>query len=124
MPRSAGSPWILVFSAACGGLVGAGLMGGVAFMHGTDIGLGVVAGGLLLGALWYGVAAGTMSPVTLFSIILALFGCMIGPGCDDYMGLVGILGAMSGGFLGLLLFGTRRRHPDGKPCDRFGEELP
>jgi len=98
MPRRSGTPRSRAVAAAVVGLVGAGLMGGISYTHGSSMAVGAVAGAVLVGALGYGVATGTMSPVTLSAVLFALFFCMIGPGCDDYGGGAAIPG---GGFRGL-----------------------
>jgi hypothetical protein len=80
MHRRRAEPHVRAVAAAVGGIVGAGLMGGIGYTHGTSMVTGVVAGAVLLGALCYGVAAGTMSAVTLCAVLSGLFFCMIGPG--------------------------------------------
>jgi hypothetical protein len=87
-------------------------MGGIGYTHGSDIAVGAVAGAVLVGALGYGVATGTMSPATLSAVLFALFFCMIGPGCDDYGGSAAIPAAVFGACIGRLFFGRRR-------CDRL-----
>lgn len=84
-------------------------MGGIAYTHWSDISVGVGAGAVLVGALAYGVASGTMSPVTLCAVLLALVACMIGPGYDDYGGNAAVPAAFFGGFIGWLFTGRRRR---------------
>jgi hypothetical protein len=61
----------------------------------SDMAVGAPAGAVLVGALGYGVAAGTMSPVTLCSVLLAPFFGMIGPGCDDYKGTAPVPAAVN-----------------------------
>ncbi|WP_165226996.1 hypothetical protein [Aquisphaera insulae] len=108
MPRGKASSLSPSVAAIFGGLVGAGLMGGVAYTHWGNISFGALAGAVLVGALSFGVATGTMSPVTLCAVLLALFFAMIGPGCDDYGGTTVIPGATFGALLGWLFFGRRR----------------
>jgi len=83
-------------------------MGGIGYTHGTSMATGACAGAMLLGALCYGVAAGTMSAVTLCAVLSGLFFCMIGPGCDDYAGITAVPAALFGAFIGRLFFGRRR----------------
>ncbi|SIO34198.1 hypothetical protein SAMN05444166_3930 [Singulisphaera sp. GP187] len=106
-PRK-GKPQVRAVAAAVGGIVGAGLMGGTGYTHGTSVTTGAFAGAVLLGALCYGVAAGAMSAVTLCAVLSGLFFCMIGPGCDDYGGNTALPAALFGGFIGWLVFGRRR----------------
>lgn len=87
-------------------------MGGVAYTHGTEIAIGVVAGAVLVGALGDGVVTGTMSPVTLGAVLFALFFCMIGPGRDDYSGIAAIPGALFGALIGRLVSGNRQSQID------------
>jgi hypothetical protein len=109
MPRRYGTTRGRVAAAAVGGLVGAGLMGGIGYTHGSNIAVGAVAGAPLVGGLAFGVASGIMSPVTLCAVLFALFFCMIGPGCDDYGGNAAVPAAIFGAFIGWLFFGRRRR---------------
>jgi hypothetical protein len=97
-----------VGAAVFGGLVGAGLFGGIGYTHDTSITTGVVSGALLLGTLCHGVEAGTMSPVTLCAVLFGLFFCLIGPGCDDYGGNTAVPAALIGGFIGWVVFGRWR----------------
>ncbi len=109
MPGRDQKPWVRAVAAIAGSLVGAGLMGGIGYTHGTDIVVGAVAGAVLLGALGHGVAVGTMGAVTLYAVLFALVVCMIGPGCDDYSGMAAIPAALVGASLGRLFHGSRRR---------------
>ena len=63
---------------------------------------------MLLGVLGYGVAAGTMSAVTVCAVLSGLFFCMIGPGCDDDAGIAAVPAALFGAFIGWLFFRRRR----------------
>jgi hypothetical protein len=63
-----------------GAIIGSGMICGIAYSHGSDMAPGALAGAVLIGALGYGVEAGTMSVVTLSSVLFALCFCMIGPG--------------------------------------------
>jgi hypothetical protein len=103
-----GEPQARAVAAAVGGIVGAGLMGGTGYSHGTSVATGAFAGAVLLGTLCYGVAAGTMSAVTLCAVLFGLFFCMIGPGCDDYGGTAAVPAALFGAFIGWLFIGRRR----------------
>jgi hypothetical protein len=47
-------------------------MCGVAYSHGSNMAVGAVAGALSVGALGYGVAAGTMIVVTLSAVLSGL----------------------------------------------------
>ena len=47
-------------------------MCGVAYSHGSNMAVGAVAGALSVGALGYGVAAGTMNIVTLSAVLSGL----------------------------------------------------
>jgi hypothetical protein len=109
MHRRRAEPHVRAVAAAVGGIVGAGLMGGIGYTHGTSMVTGVVAGAVLLGALCYGVAAGTMSAGTLCAVLSGLFFCMIGPGCDDYAGVAVVPAALFGACIGWLFFERRRR---------------
>lgn len=53
--------------------------------------------------LGYGVAAGTMSIVSLNAVLFGLFFAMIGPGCDDYEGITVVPVALFGAFISWLL---------------------
>ena len=108
MHRREGGPQVRAAAAVAGGIVGVGLMGGIAYTHGTSMATGGFAGAVLLGALGYGVAAGTTSAVTLCAVIFGLFFCMIGPGCDDYGGNAAVPAALFGAFIGWLFWGRRR----------------
>jgi hypothetical protein len=90
-------------AALVGVIIGGGLMCGIAYTHGTDMRFGAIAGAVLVGILGFGVAAGTMSRVTLSSVLFGLFFGMIGPGVDDYGGLTVVPGAMFGALVGYLL---------------------
>lgn len=83
MNRTVGVQVKLAAAALAGAIIGGGLMCGIAYTHGTDMKLGALAGAVLVGALGYGVEAGTMSRVTHCSVLFGLFFCMIGPGFDD-----------------------------------------
>lgn len=99
-----------------GGAVGSALMGAVAFSHGTSMAIGVSAGAIQGAMLGYGVEAGSVSPVTVFAVLFALVGAAIGPGFDDYEGILAIFGSFFGGLIGLVLalVGIRRgRRPAG-----------
>ncbi len=74
-------------------------MCGVAYSHGSNMVTGSVAGALCIGTLGYGVAAGTMSIVTLGAVLFGLFFAMIGPGCDDYAGITVVPAALFGAFI-------------------------
>ena len=108
MHRREGEPQVRAVAAAVGGIVGAGLMGGTGYTHGTSVATGAFAGAELLGALCYGVAARTMSAVTLCAVLFGLFFCMIGPGYDDYGGTAAVPAAPFGALIGWLFFGRRR----------------
>jgi hypothetical protein len=84
-------------------------MGGIGYTHGTSVAVGALAGAVLVGALFYGVAAGTMNPVTLMAVLLGLVFCLIGPGADDYGGATAVPAALVGALVGWVLFGRRRR---------------
>jgi hypothetical protein len=90
-------------AALAGAIIGGGLMCGIAYTHGSDMRLGAVAGAALVGTLGFGVEAGTMSRVTLCSVLFGLFFGMIGPGCDDYSGFAVVPGALFGALVGCLL---------------------
>ena len=90
-------------AALAGAIIGGGLMCGIAFTHGTDMRMGAIPGVVLVGALGYGVEAGTVSRVTFCSVLFGLFFCMIGPGYDDYSGIAVVPGALLGAIVGLLL---------------------
>jgi hypothetical protein len=90
-------------AALAGAIIGGGLMCGIAYTHGTDMRLGAIAGALLVGTLGYGVEAGSMSRVTLCSVLFGLFFGMIGPGCDDYSGFAVVPGALLGAVVGCML---------------------
>jgi hypothetical protein len=96
-------------------MVGAGLMGGVAYTHSSDMALGGTAGAILVGALFHGVAAGTMSVITLSAALFGLFFCMIGPGCDDYGGQAGAVAAFFGALIGLVFRRGRSSLPPPAP---------
>ena len=83
-------------------------MCGVAYSHGSNMAVGAVAGALSVGALGYGVAAGTMSVVALSAVLSGLFFGMIGPGCDDYAGITVMPAALFGAFIGWQLHGRRK----------------
>jgi hypothetical protein len=68
----------------------------------------VFAGAVLIGFLCHGVAAGTMSAVTLRAVLSGLFFAMIAPGADDYGGNAVLPAALFGAFIGWLFFGRRR----------------
>jgi hypothetical protein len=91
-----------------GALVGGVLMGGVAWTHGTNVDVGAASGAVLVGLLWRGVDAGTMSPATLVAVLFALFFAMVGPGYDDYGGHAVIPAAIVGAIVGRLVSGRRR----------------
>jgi hypothetical protein len=91
-----------------GAIAGSGMMGGIAYTHGSDMALGTLAGAVLIGALAHGVEAGTMSVVTLCAVLFGLFFCMIGPGCDDYEGIMVAPAALFGAFISWLLRSLRR----------------
>jgi hypothetical protein len=97
--------------AVSAGLIGAGLMGGIGYTHGTGMILGTLAGAVLVGALGYGIATGLASPITLSAVLFALFFGMIGPGYDDYAGHAVVPAACFGAFVGWLFRGHRRRDP-------------
>jgi hypothetical protein len=78
------------------------MMCGIAYTHGSDMALGALAGAVLVGGLGYGVAAGTMSVVTLSAVLFGLFFGVIGPGCDDYGGSAVVPAALFGAFIGWL----------------------
>lgn len=90
-------------------LAGGGLMGGVAYTHGSDIALGAAAGAALLGALGYAVAAGVAGPATLCGVLVGLVVALLGPGVDDFSGSAVVPLALVGGVVGHLIFGGRRR---------------
>jgi hypothetical protein len=103
MNRTVGLQVRLAAAALAGAIIGGGLMCGIAYTHGTDMKLGALAGAVLVGALGHGVEAGTMSRVTLCSVLFGLFFCMIGPGFDDYSGMALVLGTLLGAVVGWLL---------------------
>jgi hypothetical protein len=107
MPRCNGKVQSRAASTVAGSLAGGGLLGGIGYTHGGDIILAAALGAILLGALGYGVASRTMSPVTLCTVLFALFFAMIGPGCDDYGGITVPPAALFGAFIGWLFFGHR-----------------
>lgn len=109
MPRHNCPPRRRAAASALGGLVGAGLMGGIGYTHGSSIPVGFLAGALFVGGLAYGVATGIASPVTLCAVLFALFFSMIGPGADDFGGSVAVPAAICGACIGWLFFGRRRR---------------
>jgi hypothetical protein len=109
MPRRDDTPQGRVVAAIIWGLVGAGLRGGISYTYGSDMAAGAAAGAVLVGALGHGVTTGTMSPVTLCTVLSALLFCIIVPGCDDYGSNAAIPAALFGAFIGWLFFGRRRR---------------
>jgi hypothetical protein len=92
-----------VVAALSGAIFGSGLMSGVAYSHGSNVTIGALAGALGIGTLVYGVAVGTMSVVTLSAVLFGLFFAMIGPGCDDYLGITVVPAALFGAFIGWLI---------------------
>ena len=108
-PRSGKTPRRLV-AAVLAGLVGAGLMGGVGYTHGSDVVLGVVAGAVLVGILGHGVVVGSVSPAMLGGVLFGLAFAMIdGGGCVDPGGLMMIGAAVVGAVVGRVAFGPRVR---------------
>ncbi|APW61632.1 hypothetical protein [Paludisphaera borealis] len=101
-------PQLRAVAALVGCIVGAGLMGGVGYTHRTSVATGAFAGAVLLGMLCHGVAAGTMSAATLCAVLFGLFFAMVGPGYDDYSGIMVIPMALFGAIIGWLFFGRRR----------------
>lgn len=87
-------------SALVGVVLGAALMGGIAYTRRGNVPFSAAAGALLVGMLWYGVAVGTVSRVTLGAVLFGLFGFMIGPGYDDYEGIGALPLAIVGAFVG------------------------
>jgi hypothetical protein len=115
MGRAAGTPVSRAAAAIAGAIIGGGMMCGIAYTHGSDMVLGALAGAVLIGALGYGVEAGTMSVVTLSAVLFGLFFCMIGPGWDDYGGITVAPAALFGAFIGWLLRGLRRESASPSP---------
>jgi hypothetical protein len=89
-----------IAAALVGGLLGAGLVGGSASMYHNRIIPHAIIGAAQIGFLCDGVVTGIVSPVTLGAVVCGLFMFMIGPGYDDYMGVLvvpaAILGACAG----------------------------
>jgi CubicO group peptidase (beta-lactamase class C family) len=105
--RTQGTPGSRIVAALLLAIVGGGMMCGTAYSHGSSIAPATLAGAVLVGALGYGVAAGTMSVVSLSAVLFGLFFCMIGPGCDDYGGIAAVPAVLFGAFIGWL-FQSRR----------------
>src|SRR5262249_3801556 len=103
MKRAVGIPASRAAATLAGAIIGSGLMCGIAYTHGSDMVLGALAGAVLIGALGYGVEAGTMSVVTLSAVLFGLFFCMIGPGYDDYGGTAVLPAALFGAAIGWLI---------------------
>jgi hypothetical protein len=110
MKRSDGTPIRPNVTAALGGLVGAVLMGGIGYSHGTDMALGASFGAILGAILGRGVVTGTTGPATVVAVLFALFFCLIGPGYDDVGGILAIPTAGFGWCVGRVGFGRRRYH--------------
>lgn len=51
---------------------------------------GGIAGALLGGVLGWGAVVGRISPVLVGAIVFGVFGCAVGPGCDDCSGTLGM----------------------------------
>ena len=97
-------------SALVGVVLGAGLMGGGSpIQHRGNITFSAVEGAVLVGILCDGVAVGTVSKVTLGAVLFGIFGCMIGPGCDDYEATLGLPAAIIGAFVGWQFQKPRRK---------------
>jgi hypothetical protein len=103
MKQAVGMPPGRAVATLAGAIIGSGLMCGIAYTHGSDLVLGALAGAVLIGALGYGVEAGTMSVVTLSAVLFGLFFCMIGPGCDDFGGTAVLPAALFGAAIGWLI---------------------
>jgi hypothetical protein len=98
-----------IASALVGVVLGAGLMGGIASTRRGNVTFSAVEGGILVGILWHGVAVGTVSMVTLSTVLFVLFGFMIGPGCDDYEGILALPAAIIGAVVGWQFRKPRRK---------------
>jgi len=98
-----------VVASLIGVVLGATLMGGVAYTHYGNIAFSAVIGAVLLGMLCDGVAIGTMNTATLGAVLFASFFSMIGPGSDDYMGIEAIVMAPVGAWVGWQFRGTGRK---------------
>jgi hypothetical protein len=89
-----------IATALIGGLLGAGLVGGSASMYHNQVIPYAILGAFQVGFLCDGVVTGIVSPVTLGAVVCGLFMFMIGPGYDDYMGILVIPAAMFGAYVG------------------------
>jgi hypothetical protein len=78
--------------------------------------MGFLAGALGVGTLGYGVAAGTMSIVTFSAVLFGLFFAMIGPGCDDYEGIIVVPAALFGAFISWLLHSLAGAQANSQPA--------
>lgn len=110
MPRKQSTPDGRAVATILGALVVGGLMGGIGLSHGTDAPLGALVGAVLGGTLGRGVETGATSPVTVFAILFGLAAGMLGPGFDDYTGILMIPAAGLGAFMGWLFFGFGRQN--------------
>jgi len=105
---------------ACAAIAGAGagrlLMCGIALSHGCSPLRGAVAGSILIGLLAHGVAADTMSVITLVAVLVGLFFALIGAGYDDYGGLTVFPAAFLGALAAWLVRSVARSNRRNAAC--------